>query len=576
MKHRAFVASFLLLWSSTCGFAVRTGSLSGVVKDASGQPAVGIAVAIRSAGSMIPIERKTLSDLKGQFNFLSLFPGTYTLQVNAHEPWNVVSKELTVMPGRNDSLVIHLTDIFTMAFKPPRINSVREDAAEEAKWVLRTSRATRPILRFQDTPEAVAVMDRPSALSVLPFRGVLEINSSGDSAAASLDGNPFNSSFAFIQPLSPRTQLLVAGGIGFSDENQTSVRSALHIKLDPNHTATIAVGLRQFALPLLSTGELSQALASLGDESTTLSQIQNFLVSLDVEDQFKLGNHLSMMGGMTFDHVESIRTRNILRPRIGITANLPHDLTLSVLAMNTSTGRAKTFNLPEGGTITLPAMARMALSPNSAQPESVNHVEFILDQQISAQTHVIVSLYQDQFRDRTMFLSDFNPVNVGNSTQHGYSVTFVTHPAEKVVATLGYSYAGGLEEANHPLMAILESGRENPLFLQPRNYRMVTAGVAFEFSRTQTHFNTVYRKIFGLPVTTVDPFQNNFYASENGLNLLITQRLPNFTTLPGQLEAQADFRNLFAQGSSRPGYSAPLALLSQQQRVIRGGLSFKF
>lgn len=575
MKHRILTACAVFLLSVACAQAMELGSLSGVVKEPMGQPAVGVAISIRSQGSILPIERKTLSNLKGQFQFLSLFPGTYTLEVVALQPWNVISRQLVVAPGKNDPLVIHLSDIFTMAFKPPRITTERGDPIDDSKWVLRTSRITRPILRFKENPEVETVAENSAANSTLPFRGILEISSMSDLSSAGGNVNPFNSSFAFVHPLSPRTQLLVAGGVGFSGSNQTSVRSALNIKLDESHTATVSVGLRQFGLPLLSNSELTQALASLSGGNTAVSQIQNFFVSLDLQDRFKLGDHLELMGGAAFDHVESVRTRNILRPRIGITADLSPTFSVRALAMNTTPERAKTFNLPEGETITLPAVARLSVSPNSARPESVNHFELSFEQVIANQTRLIVDLYQDQFKDRVLFINRVESMNVGGSAQRGYSIALITRPRQKVSASLGYTYAGGLEEADFPLTAT-DAFLDESQRLRTRYYHVITGGLGFQLPRTQTQITSVYRKILGTSLTIIDPFQSNFFASEGGLNLLITQPLPNFTMLPGQLEAQADFRNLFAEGSARPGSVLPIAFLSQQPRVIRGGLSFKF
>jgi hypothetical protein len=278
---------------------------------------------------------------------------------------------------------------------------------------------------------------------------------------------------------------------------------------------------------------------------------------------------------MTFDHLESVRTRNMVRPRVGITADLSPALTLRALAMNTTLERAKTFNLPEGESISLPSIARMILSPNSTRAESVNHIEVSLDRKITERTRVVLSIFQDQFRDRTLLLSNFDPIDVGGSTQRGYAVALLSHPTPKLSISLGYNYAGGLEETDGAAL-MTEPGFEAAQAFKNRYYHIVTGGMGFQLPRSQTQVNMLYRKILGLPVTIVDPFQSSFFASEAGFNLVITQPLPNFTLLPGQLEAQADFRNLFSEGSSRPGNSLPIDFLSQQARVIRGGLSFKF
>jgi hypothetical protein len=574
MKHRVLTTGLIVFFGATCLHAAELGSLSGVVKEPMGQPAAGIAISIRSVGSLLPIERKALSDTKGQFYFSALFPGVYTIQVLSVEPWNIISKELVVTPGRNDALVIHLSDIFTMAFKPPRIAAEREDPVDDAKWVLRTSRVTRPILRFRGSPAIETVAARTDLNGTLPFRGILDISSASSYSNGSLDGDPFNSSFAFMHPLSPRTQLLVAGGFGFASSNQCSVRSALNIKLDEVNTATVSVGLRQFDLPLFNGSELSQALASLAD-GTSISQIQNLLISLDVQDRVKLGDHVELMAGATFDHLESVRSKNILRPRIGVSADLSPTLAFHALAMNTTTEQAKTFNLPEGESITLPSMARMSISRDATRPESVNHFELSFEKKIADQARLFFGLYQDQFRNRSLFLSTADVFDGGSSTQRGYSVAIITHPRPRLSISTGYSYAGGLEESGAPVASMEHMLDENRI-LRTRNYHIWTGGVGYQFPRTHTQITTLYRKIFGAPLTIVDPFQTNFYASEAGLNLLITQPLPNITLLPGQLEAQADFRNLFAEGFSNAGSVFPIAFLSQQPRVVRGGLSFKF
>jgi hypothetical protein len=186
-----------------------------------------------------------------------------------------------------------------------------------------------------------------------------------------------------------------------------------------------------------------------------------------------------------------------------------------------------------------------------------------------------MSIFQDQFRDRTLLLSNFDAVDVGGSTQRGYGVALLSRPTSKLSVSMGYNYAGGLEEADGAAW-MPESGIEWAPTFKNRYYHIVTGGMGFQLPWAQTQVNMLYRKIIGLPVTIVDPFQSNFFASEAGFNMVITQPLPNFTLLPGQLEAQADFRNLFSEGSSRAGNSLPIDFLSQQARVIRGGLSFKF
>lgn len=579
MSARWIPGSLLVLALVTSGvtssYALELGTLQGVVKGPSGQPAAGVSVALRSVGSMLPLERKTLSDLKGQFQFLSLFPGVYALQVVGVEPWNVVSKELLITSGNNDPLIIHLSDIFAVTFKPPRITTERDDPTNDAKWVLRTSRATRPVLRFNEANPVTAVSENSLLDPRLPFRGVLEISSTNDPGSTGLDTNPFNSAFAFIHSFSSSTQLLVAVGVGFSVSNQTSLRSALNMKWDDSHQATISLGLRQFGLPLLNTTEISQTLNALAEGHATVSQIQNFLVSVDLEDKYTVNDQLEVMAGVTVDHIESIKTKNLVRPRVGFSMNLTPVWTFRGVAMNTTTERAKTFTLPEGATIALPSVARMSLSPDAVHAEAVNHFELALERALSSQTHLIFDTYYDQFSNRAMLLSNLNTINVGRSSPAGYSLILLTHPRKSVSAAFGYSLVGGLEEtgADDLVQDFKRAGEE---LLRTRYYHVATVSLSFEVPRAQTQVTALYRQVSGSPLTLLDPFQQSFYASQPGFNLKISKSLPNFTVLPGRMEAHADFRNLFASGAPRHSTGLPIAFLSQQPRVIRGGLSFKF
>ncbi|MDD5541962.1 MAG: TonB-dependent receptor [Acidobacteriia bacterium] len=579
MKHRMLMIGLLWALSTNVLLGLELGSLSGTIQESSGRPAVGISVAIRSVSSVLPLERKAVSDLKGRFEFMSLFPGAYTLEVFSADPWDMISKSLIISPGKNDSLVIHLSDIVTMTFKPRRETGDSKEVLEDSKWVLRTSRATRPILRLCEAPDTVALAGNSGpdeTFSPFPFKGVFDISSTGDSPYGGPWSDPFSSSFALARVLSPKTQLLVAAGLGLlPGSNQTSVRSALNYKVNDRQTATLALGFRQYEQSLLSNSDPAHALASFAQGNSSLARIQNLLITLDLQDRYKVNDHLELMGGATFDHVESVRSQNIVRPRVGLTATFGPDTTMHMLAASTTTELAKTFVLPDGSTITLPSMARMTLSPDSAQAESVHHYEVSVEQALGKAARLTVGVYQDQFRDRTLFLTNWNVVNAGRSNQRGYHATLRVQPLPKMAVAASYSYASGLEEIGTPLELLLQQ-HEAQQVLRTRYFHVLTGSVDYRVPKMHMQVEAVYRKILGSPLTLLDPFQTSSFAPEAGLNILITQPLPNFTALPGQLQAQADFRNVFGEGLCPSNSALPVDFLSQQTRVIRGGLSLKF
>ena len=63
---------------------------------------------------------------------------------------------------------------------------------------------------------------------------------------------------------------------------------------------------------------------------------------------------------------------------------------------------------------------------------------------------------------------------------------------------------------------------------------------------------------------------------EPGLNIHLSQPIPSFPGLPGRLEANLDLRNVMAQGYLPLSVAGRRAIMTQNPRALRGGLSFIF
>ncbi len=209
-------ASLVLLWLSP----VRTlgsefGRLSGTVSDDHGNPLMGATVLIigpksaPAAGAESQVER-VVTDAKGKFAVGDLIPGWYSLQIISPTRLPAHRNGIKVQAGQTSTLRFALADIFSpLRFQLP----ARDESSlgEDWKWVLRTSAATRPLLRYvQDRAQT----DRDAAQPPLRASQLLVGMAPGASGQDPLAGDPgVGSVVAYLHPLSQDSELLVAASL---------------------------------------------------------------------------------------------------------------------------------------------------------------------------------------------------------------------------------------------------------------------------------------------------------------------------------------------------------------------------
>src|SRR3954466_13557685 len=124
--------------------AENLGAIQGKVRDGSGAPVVGALVIVAAAKSF-PGERMAFTDSMGAFSIPNLLVGQYSVKVTMSPYLPSQTAAIQLSSGTTAILSLNLQtamDVFR------RVNARDSKNAQDMVWILRSSRATQPVLRL--------------------------------------------------------------------------------------------------------------------------------------------------------------------------------------------------------------------------------------------------------------------------------------------------------------------------------------------------------------------------------------------------------------------------------------------
>jgi len=234
--------------------AASYGRIVGTVSDVEGNPLMGANVVIvgpllTGLPSKGTLAERVLSDAHGRFAVERLIPGWYSLQITSATRLPAFRSRVRVDAGQTLQENFVLSDILA----PLRLNVPTGNVSnwgEDWKWVLRTSSATRPILRYQQ----VARND-PSGKKIkpsLPASQRLVGMIPGPSRRSALTEDPgMGSVLAYLRPLSQDADLLVAGSMGTNGLQASSLATVVRrdlLKGDPQELALVVLLHKSYSI----------------------------------------------------------------------------------------------------------------------------------------------------------------------------------------------------------------------------------------------------------------------------------------------------------------------------------------
>lgn len=559
------------------------GRLSGIVIDGHGNPLMGVTVLIIGP-VLIPTagaadqEERVITNAKGVFAAGDLVPGWYSLQLFSPTRLPARQSGIRVEAGETSTLRFVLADFFApLRFQVPSNNV--SPLNDDWKWVLRTSAATRPILRYR-REVAVASVEKRSARPLPASQRLLGVVP-GSSRRDPLASDPgMGSVLAYLRALSQDSDLLAVGSMAATGNRTSSVGVAFRRGLAEGEPEEISVVVHQLGYasgaPLPGGGQLSDSYA------------QGVVASF-VRTRY-LYPHVTFTAGVDVNYLNAFRGAATAQPRVKLSYRLSDGSNVAVQFGAAPSDGAGTLldRVAE-----LNSFPRVTLRAYRPEIERVNHTEVSFDSRLNKSARIQVAAYGDWVKNAAVWGSAqpdavgwlagnyvVNPavngifLNVGDYRSFGYRSAYTQRIGSRVETTVAY-FVGGSMYARGATDRPSE-GNVQSMFKPVRSMSLAER-VSARIPVTETQVITSYEWVQCGRVTMVDPYGQADLQLQPFFDVQIRQPLPALAFLPAHIEAVADFRNLFGQGYSPLVQSGerPL-LLGPAYRSVRGGISVQF
>lgn len=563
------------------------GAISGQVRNSAGVGQMGAAVVVLNRAERVV--QRALTGPDGWFRFEALPPDTYTVRVSLASFVPAVRNHIVVRPGVESFLNIQLAQLFStieLVYMPPGQSGL---LSEDWKWVLRSSTATRPVLRL--LPQEPQWQAASAGRHTGPFsalRGMVRLSGGDGSVAPTLGSEPdLGTAFALATSLFGNNEVRFSGNVGYGSTSGTptagfrTTYSRQSEGLTPSPEVELTV--RQAALRQAGEGFLHGQGAPV--ETPVLRTM-----SVRVGDRMELAPGLQLTYGSMLESVVFIDRLNLLSPYAKLTWDLGE---LGVIEGGFSSG-APAYELIAGDDSFENSLAGLALFPRVSLRSGAARVQrtqsFELGYRKDAGTRTFAAaVFRESLRDAALVASggEFLPTsdllpdlassssvfNIGDYRSFGYMASITQQLWDAWSA--GFA-AGAASMLTYDAGTLAESAASIRAGVHPVRRPWASLRVTGVVPGAGTRFVTTY--LWTTPGTAGPghAFLTQRWQPQLGLNVQLRQPLP-VAAGPGRLEISAELRNLLAQGylpiTSPDGRRL---WLIQMPRAVRGGISFIF
>ena len=566
MMRALGLAILLILCASPLLAAPNSGKISGVVTDPAGTPQMGASVVIlaEQLHGISPIE--LLTNDRGRFSTVSLPAGFYTVKVTLAGFLPAMEQHIQVADERTTLLEIALGSLLSSLDKLRRQPDQQPVASDEWVWVLRSSAATRPVLRWQEDEDDVMGGPLPVEFTrAAPYHGRMDLTSGGEhpGSVSNLADSPATA-FAYDLGLGSHGRLLMAGQFSYEG-------------------GAPAGGM---AVEWVPSGELGAGSVNtvviresrLGAEGPTF---RGLLASH--ENQMAISDRVSVRYGSEFLAVGLNGTAFSVRPRGEVAVQLSPTWQTSVtVAASPWQDAAQNPNALQSAMNSLDSLPTLLMRDGRPVLDNNLHEEIALEHALGQNSTITAAFFHDRSSHTAVFgrgavsgpdylqdyFSDVFAYDAGASGSLGTRIAYRQKFSDNFETTLVYAYAGALAPNEDPAEVALRDQLTN------RYRHSFAARATMLVPRSKTKVTTGYKWISGSAVNQQDPFGEALYHLDPYLSLELRQPLP--TIFSCHMEALADFGNLLAQGYVPIATGDGRVVLVPSYRYFRGGLTLQF
>jgi hypothetical protein len=566
-----------------------SGSIVGIVSNTGGVPQMGASVLLYDRFERLL--QRVLTAENGTFGFDSLPPEVYAIRVSLASFLPAFKRNIQVQPGMQSLLNVNLASVFSsieLVAVSPGQSSIMSD---EWRWVLRSSSATRPVLRL--LPEWKDSSQQKTTASVFSdTRGMVSVSAGDQASESSLGTQPdLGTAFAVATSILGQNQLQVAGNVGYSAVTgapTAAFRTSFRREAPGGISSPeVKLTMRQLFLPLRA-GAAFQSGIQNPDSAPLLRTL-----SVTMLDQKQFTDDVRLEYGVSMDSVTFLDRMNYVSPYARLTYDRGHGQVFQ-LGYASGTPPAEAF-VREGETgieleqdlSALAMFPRVSLNANAARIQRSATIEAGYRKKAGSRTYSAAAYSDDVSNAAVTLLSpggvmpsaDLLPdlmtngwtVNAGRYRGLGYMMSVAQELGSHFDAMLVYGGGpalvakGDLGAASDVRSAIGTSRRQS-----------LTARASGTLPSTGTQFALSYQWANVLALNAPHLYLTETMREDPGMNLQIRQPIPYFGGLPGHVEATAELCNVLAQGYIPLTVDASRMYLVQTPRSLRGGLSFVF
>jgi Carboxypeptidase regulatory-like domain len=541
-----------------------SGKISGVVVDPAATPQLGATVTIVPEHVQGSGATEALTNDRGRFLSAALASGFYTVRVSLAGFLPAMEQHVAVSDKRTTLLQLQLGSVFS-ALDAVRQKPAANLDADEWTWVLRSSPATRPILRF-DKDEVVLVNNAPpedTRRNSNQPRGELEVTSGARrlGAASNFSDTP-SSGFAYQQNIGSSGQLLMAGQFSYQQQAPAGGFATVWLPDGPQGPVTRAV-LRQ---------------SQLEPDGLTFRGLR-----IEHDGQLAVTDRVAVRYGAQYLLASLGNATSSLRPRVAVAIQVASTWRADLIL----TSRPWSDEQPSDSALqaaldSLDAFPTLLLRNGHTALEGGWHEELAVEHSLGTNARFIASAFHDRSADTAVFgrgslaganvlpdtVSNAFSYDAGSSGSWGARAVYRQKFSDDLQTEVLYAWAGALAPGASLTAANIRGA------LETRHRQVLGAKITARIPYLDTQVATGYKWISGPAVSRVDPYGEDAYRIDPFLSFELRQPLPAFFS--GRMLLVADFGNILAQGYVPLTTINGNVLLLPAYRTLSGGVSVKF
>lgn len=569
-----------------------SGSLGGQVKNAAGVAQMGATVILYNRYDLAI--RRVMTNEDGSFRFDALLPDIYSLRVSLNSFIPAFKRNIAIRPGFHSVLTINMASMLSsieFVSSSPIKGSLMTD---DWKWVLRSSQATRPVLRYADL--GPAIKEGKSHTTVFSeTRGIVKVSAGDATSFAGSTAQPdLGTAFAVATSLFGSNQFEISGNFGYSAHTglpTAGFRTRYTRNAGGIRTPDLTVSMHQIYLP--ARGGFGP---QFGQDAPSLRTM-----SISTYDELGITDRMRLEYGMSAESMSLLNRLNVLSPFARLTYDLGKAGSVQVGYSSGANATELMEHSRDGQEFresasldrnlsALAALPRVSLRNGNLAAQRTGNIELGY-RKVAGSREYSAGVFHERVSNGAVTLagsgdlfdgdvlpdlgSQSSVFNTGKFDRWGYLATVTQNLGEHLEISVAYGRGGALTTAERSLSADDAATLRKLIQVQQRNWASARAAGTLPGSGTRVSASYGWADYRSLMPSHL--YLTQRLTPEPGLNIVIRQPLPSVSGVPGRFEASAELRNLLEQGylsvSSTDGRTM---LLTNAPRALRGGLSFIF